>query len=170
MKLHGQSAAYTYRAALAAGQCLVSRVHSPALPAGSSFPLLESLVRAASPTKASKDVLVTPGTPISHAAQRATSSVPIVMASGDAVGAGLCRVWHDPAPTSPASRCVPVITAPYGWNSFREVAPIIQTMRQSHGRSSAARSVALDLAILALAARHRLPATFSDRVFVASGG
>jgi putative ABC transport system substrate-binding protein len=35
------------------------------------------------------DVLVTVGTPISRAAQRATSSVPIVMASGDPVGAGL---------------------------------------------------------------------------------
>jgi putative ABC transport system substrate-binding protein len=35
------------------------------------------------------DVLVTVGTPISRAAQRETSSVPIVMASGDPVGAGL---------------------------------------------------------------------------------
>jgi putative ABC transport system substrate-binding protein len=35
------------------------------------------------------DVLATPGTMISRAAQRATSSVPIVMMSGDPVGAGL---------------------------------------------------------------------------------
>jgi putative tryptophan/tyrosine transport system substrate-binding protein len=35
------------------------------------------------------DVLVTPGTMISRAAQRATSTVPIVLVSGDPVGAGL---------------------------------------------------------------------------------
>ncbi|MEY9599023.1 hypothetical protein ABIF74_003715 [Bradyrhizobium japonicum] len=35
------------------------------------------------------DVLVTPGTPISQAAQRATSTVPIVCMSGDPVRAGL---------------------------------------------------------------------------------
>jgi putative ABC transport system substrate-binding protein len=35
------------------------------------------------------DVLATPGTPTSRAAQRATSTVPIIMTSGDPVGAGL---------------------------------------------------------------------------------
>src|SRR6202163_4468333 len=35
------------------------------------------------------DVLMTPGTPITRAAQRATSTVPIVSVSGDPVGTGL---------------------------------------------------------------------------------
>jgi putative ABC transport system substrate-binding protein len=42
------------------------------------------------------DVLVTPGTPISRAAQRATKTVPIVCVSGDPVGAGLVATLSRP--------------------------------------------------------------------------
>jgi putative ABC transport system substrate-binding protein len=42
------------------------------------------------------DVLATPGTAITRAAQRATSTVPIVVASGDPVGAGLVKSLSHP--------------------------------------------------------------------------
>ena len=42
------------------------------------------------------DLLVTPGTPVTQAAQRATSSVPIVCTSGDPVGAGLVKSLSHP--------------------------------------------------------------------------
>jgi putative tryptophan/tyrosine transport system substrate-binding protein len=42
------------------------------------------------------DILVTPGTPISRAAQRATTTIPIVCISGDPVGAGLVASLSHP--------------------------------------------------------------------------
>jgi len=42
------------------------------------------------------DVLATPGTPIARAAQRATSTVPIVCISGDPIGAGLVKSLSHP--------------------------------------------------------------------------
>src|SRR5437588_11034748 len=62
------------------------------------------------------DVLATPGTPITLAARRATSTVPIVMLTGDPVGAGLVASLAHPGPTSLAFRCFRVTTARSGWN------------------------------------------------------
>ena len=49
------------------------------------------------------DIIVTPGTPASVAAKKATSTIPIVFAGvADAVGAGLVADLARPAETSPA--------------------------------------------------------------------
>jgi len=62
------------------------------------------------------DILATPGTPITLAARRATSMVPIVMLTGDPVALAWWRASHTPAPTSLAFRCFRVTTARNGWS------------------------------------------------------
>jgi putative ABC transport system substrate-binding protein len=62
------------------------------------------------------DVLVTPGTPTSQAAQRATSTVPIVCMSGDPVSTGLVASLARPGGNITGRRRSPAIMASSGWN------------------------------------------------------
>ena len=62
------------------------------------------------------DVLVTPGTPITLAAQRATSTIPIVCVTGNPVGVGLVASLAHPGAMSLVCRCSLATTAPSGWS------------------------------------------------------
>lgn len=62
------------------------------------------------------DVLVTPGTPLSRAAQLATKIVPIVSISGNPVDTGLVTSLSTRAAISPACPFSRGITAQSGWS------------------------------------------------------
>jgi putative ABC transport system substrate-binding protein len=103
------------------------------------------------------DVLVTPGTMISRAAQRATSTVPIVLVSGDPVGAGLVASLARPGANITG---MSLLSADYSakWlELLMEVAPKLRRVavlwnpdnpsvaRQVERIREAARALALDL-------------------------